>query len=242
MINYTTEQLVKRWEDYNEIENIMGRLTYNEIVKKSDYIWDTFWCKNMPDPCLGFNNGYYKGYDAIGEYYSALKDLDIIKAKVAQKIHPEELGSVAPEDIRGVGGINVLNFTTPVIELAADGKTAKGMWYLMGGSGDFYTEEGPRGTNRWGRVAVDFIREDTGWKIWHMLVVLDIDSKMGSNWADTAGKIVDPTYKKITEFSMPAPNVPQNVYELYHSRRRIKAFPKVPRPYTTFSTTFSYGV
>jgi len=242
MTKYMTEQLTQRWEDYNEIENIMGKLTYNEILKKSDYILDALWCKNTQEPCLGFNNGYYKGYEAIREYFNALKELDIIKAKVAKKMHPEELGGVETENILGVGGINVLNFTTPVLELSADGKTAKGLWYLMGGSGDFYTEEGPRGTNRWGRVAVDFIREDTGWKIWHMLVVLDIDSKMGTSWEAPADKIIDPAYKEIAEFSMPAPNVPQNVYELYHNRRRIKAFPKVPKPYDAFSKTFSYGI
>ena len=50
MTKYMTEQLTQRWEDYNEIENIMGKLTYNEILKKSDCTFDTLWCKNTQEP------------------------------------------------------------------------------------------------------------------------------------------------------------------------------------------------
>jgi len=230
------------WEDRNEIENLMGRLTFSEIFKENDYFVDTYWCKNAPAPSLGTNNGYYSGYEAIEGLFKSLKELDIIRANVAKSLHPEELGNSAPEDLQGIGGINVLNLTTPVVEVSGDGQTAKGLWYLIGGSADFYTEAGAMAKSAWGRIGVDFVKEADGWKIWHLVCVHEFDVMMGTDWAKPEVPETLPEYKAVADFKLPEPNVKAQVYEYYHSRRPLKAIPAVPEPYKTFSETFSYGV
>lgn len=56
--------------------------------------------------------------------------------------------------------------TTPIIEVAEDGKTAKGLWLMVG----VEAGDGLDGkmSARWaaGRFAMDFIKEDGEWKIW----------------------------------------------------------------------------
>jgi hypothetical protein len=66
---------------------------------------------------------------------------------------------------------------TPVIEVAGDGKTAKGIWYSIGlavrGSVD---ENGNTSVGTgwmWEKYGVDFIKEDGGWKIWHLINLMD---------------------------------------------------------------------
>ncbi len=66
-----------------------------------------------------------------------------------------------------VGRMNLHSMLTPIIEVAEDGKTAKGVWDSWGpGVRDGNSD------NIWGWVkyGVDFIKEDGEWKIWHMQV------------------------------------------------------------------------
>lgn len=230
MVEYTALQLTERWEAFNEIGNIMGRITNYVLIRKFDHILENFWCKEAPEPSLGIGDGFYKGYDAVSGYFKALTKLDIERAAAVQAKYPDELGALKTEEAVGAGAIAVLNFTTPVIEIAEDFKTAKGIWYLMGGTADFHTD---KAMNKWGRVAADFVNEGGAWKIWHMLTVLDIDTGMGKSWAEPEESDAHP--------GLPAPNVPVKVYEPYHRGRALARFPRVPERYETFAETFSYG-
>ena len=57
-------------------------------------------------------------------------------------------------------------FTTPMIQIAGDGQTAKGVWYSPGHETAF---RGGKLQAFWnyGRYGADFIKEDGEWKIWH---------------------------------------------------------------------------
>lgn len=64
--NLTLEELVCRWEDRREIQNIMGRYTYDLLMKREKDIFATYWCQQAPDPCLGVNEGYYQAMRPCG--------------------------------------------------------------------------------------------------------------------------------------------------------------------------------
>ncbi len=237
---YTTEQLLERWEDVHEIENMMGRRAFFDLLVRDQQVFEEMW--SHQDPCLGLNNGYYKGYDAVAGYFKGLHDLYLRRAELAKTAYPDELGGKAAEDLIGVGGLHFDNLTTPVIELAEDRQTAKGLWYMLGGQVDFGVS-GRETEMCWGRIGVDFIKEDGAWKIWHMVIALDIDTPMGTSWAEPAPeKAADPVFGALADVKLPEPNVPRTVHELWHSRRQLKAFPPVPKAYKTFAETFSYGV
>jgi hypothetical protein len=66
-----------------------------------------------------------------------------------------------------IGRMELHSMLTPIVEIAEDGKTAKGVWDSWGpGVRDGNSD------NIWGWVkyGVDFVKEDGAWKIWHMQV------------------------------------------------------------------------
>lgn len=238
---FTTEELVGRWEDYQEIVNLMGRRSFYNLWKLEDKVWEEMWCKKAPDPCLGFNDGYYKGYEAVEGWFKATKELGLLKARVAKKNHPE-LADKTDEELYGVGSLTPDNLTTPLVYIAEDGQTAKGMWYALAHITD-YTEAGPTTIHQWGWIAVDFVKEDGAWKIWHLLDTPEIKHVAGKKWyGGYEPKPVDPAYAEIGEFEFPKPNVPMKVNELLNAKRPGKPNPLAPRPYDTFANTFSYGI
>ena len=146
------------------------------------------------------------------------------------------------EEIFGAGSLDVNNFTTPIVELAEDMKTAKGLWYFMRGNTN-YDETGIATYHQWGWMGIDFIYEDGAWKIWHMVNAEDLNFRAGTTWVEKAEPLpVLPEYAAIADFKFPKPNVPAEVYEHWHARRKNVDFPGVPQPYHSFADTFTYGL
>ena len=236
------EEQVTRWEHIRAIENLMGKRTFYGIYRWSDKVWEEMWCRKAPDPTLGFNNGFYKGYEAIEGYYKACRELIELKTKLVKEANPDRFGDKTIEEIWGVGSLDVNNLTTPIIELADDMQTAKGLWYYMRGNTD-YDATGIATFHQWGWIGVDFVYEDGAWKIWHMVMAEDLFFRAGETWLEPPKDLpVLPEYAAIADFKMPEPNVPMTVYETWHDRRKQVDYPGVPKPYATFADTFSYGI
>ncbi|MFT3905656.1 MAG: nuclear transport factor 2 family protein [Steroidobacteraceae bacterium] len=70
------------------------------------------------------------------------------------------------ESLEG-GSLHVHSMLTPVIEVAADGQTAKGVWDSFGPNISSASEIG---NWLWVKYGVDFTKEDGVWKIWHLQV------------------------------------------------------------------------
>jgi hypothetical protein len=240
---WTAEQLTDRWEAVRAIENLMGRRTFAHLLKQDTEIWNECWCRETPDPCLGFNHGYYQGYDTLNAYFQATEALTKIQTECVRNAHPELAGKPV-EELFGVGSLNVDSLSTPLIELAEDGQTAKGLWYLGGGEIEVYGC-GPVGYWNWGRVGVDFVKEKGEWKIWHMVFAMDLKCQSGSSWKEGTPLSLPtskPEYAAVEQFLFPEPNVPMSLHEYWSMERQMKVFPPIPCPYSTFADTFSYGV
>ncbi len=238
----TPEEQVTRWEHLRAIENIMGKITYYGIYCWDQKIYEELWCKKADNPCLGFNNGWYQGYKAIHDYYDARRDLMKKRTELVKAANPKEFGDKTVEEIFGVGSLDVNNMTTPIIELADDMQTAKGLWYYMQGDTN-YDATGIATYHHWGWVGVDFVLEDGAWKIWHMVNAEDLNFRAGTTWVEAAEPLpVLPEYAALADCKLPEPNVPADVYELWHDRRKQVDYHGVPQPYTTFAETFSYGI
>ena len=80
----------------------------------------------------------------------------------------------------GQGHNEMRPLTTPLVRLAADARTAQGLWYFLGHSSD----EGEKGKWVNGRICADFIKEDGAWKIWHLLVGTDLTITAGEKRSD----------------------------------------------------------
>jgi len=65
------------------------------------------------------------------------------------------------------GGFPLHCMTTPIIEVAKDGETARGLWLMLGAeSGKMPGDKEAKANWACGRFAMDFIKEDGEWKIW----------------------------------------------------------------------------
>jgi hypothetical protein len=238
---FTTEQLTQRWEDQRALKNLMGKYANCLILNREQDIFGLFWSQ-AADICLGFNDGYYVGPQAVSGYYQACYERNALVASLMQKRFPEELGGKSAEEIYGVGPFKVKPLSSPVIEVAADGKTAKGLWHCQGAYNDVETC-GPVANWTWGYFAVDFRREEDGWKIWHLSYTNDVDCICGQSWGKEKQPLPDlPEFAALADFRYPAYSVTKEVRALYTPSRPHTDAPSIPEPYTTFAETFSYGI
>jgi hypothetical protein len=238
---FTTEQLVGRWEDQRAIKNLMGKYANLTLLNREGEIYDRFWSK-AADACLGFNDGYYVGDQAVASYYQAVEQRNLLVAQLLRDRFPEQLGGKSDEEIYGIGPFKIKPLYNPVIEVAGDGKTAKGLWSCQGAYNEVGSA-GPVANWTWGYFAVDFVKESDGWKIWHLLYVNDVDCICGQSWGKPQQPYPElPEFAPLATFAYPPYTVEQTVRTLYTPERPVTLAPAIPEPYTTFAETFSYGI
>ena len=82
-----------------------------------------------------------------------------------------------------VGAMGIHPTTTPIIEVAGDGKTAKGVWIGTGfvASKDRKTGK-PHAIWEWDRYGVNSIKEDGKWKMWHFNGMIQFASPYEKSW------------------------------------------------------------
>lgn len=85
-----------------------------------------------------------------------------------------------PEKIRGI--MMLYTVDTPIVTVAEDGRTAYGLWTSSGADTWREGDDHPQGYWRWGKYAVDFIRENGVWKIWKLRFYPYFMTKFNESW------------------------------------------------------------
>jgi len=237
-----SEELLTKWEKRRALQNLMVRFfSQDYLMRRENKMYGTYWSQ-ADDVCLGVNNGYYQGAAAVKAYYKGLEERTKLESALIQKKYAAQIGGLSEEEAYGAGIMDMKSLVAPVIEIAADGATAKGIWTIHG----MNTKLTPGGqVSYWERayVAADFVWEDNAWKVWHLLYVQDLDAPSGADWsAEEPVYPDDPAFAEIRKFRFPEPNVKMTVYETYSANRPFYAPPAYPEPYETFAETFSYGL
>ena len=236
----TAEFLVERWEDQRTVKNLMGKYVNCLLLNRQGEIFDSFF-SGRADVSLTFNDGSYIGPEAVRGYFSAVVERNKLVARLIQQRLPEKLGGKSQEEIYGIGPFHVKPLTAPVIEVAEDGETAKGLWICMGCDAEV-TERGPEADWTWGYFAGDFIYEGDDWKIWHLQYLNDVDSLCGQSWGRKVMPYPElPEFAPLKDVALPPYTVAETVRELYTPSRPLAVTPRIPEPYRTFAETFSYG-
>jgi len=164
---FTTEQLIGRWEDRRDVKNLMGKYAASLLLKKEKTIFENFW-SSRNDICMGVNEGYYQGPEAIKGFYETIHNYTAAIRDVLMKIFPNETEGKTMEELYGIGPFEYKAINNSVVEIAGDSQTAKCMWSCFGNMTDV-TTRGPVSHGIFGTYAADFIKEDEKWKIWHLL-------------------------------------------------------------------------
>ena len=130
------------------------------------------------------------------------------------------------------------SLTTRVIEVAGDGKTAKGVW-LSPGHETMALEGKLTAHWAWAKYGIDFIKEDVVWKIWHLHVYPIFYTSYEKSWADVQEN------KALLDFLK---TFPENIkadrpctYAKAYNRTFAQEYePVPPEPYETFDETFTH--
>jgi len=163
-----------------EVQNAFSKHAYYHAAGKHiDELTDVWVKEDGPYAATATwtnDSGIMEGMDIIKKVYGqGLVDNQKNLLEQISKIVPEIKN--VPENL-GVGYEYSMHFqTTPVIEIAGDGKTAKGIWYSPGIHIGGSVLEGGKTTMSGGfwmeKYGVDFVKEDDKWKIWHIGMYYD---------------------------------------------------------------------
>ncbi len=151
---------MERQQAVTAVQNLMGRYTYYQFADKQIETGELYALKT-PGVKVELPSGNPAiGGEAVKAFYAASAKSN--KAEGMFHLHPMQ---------------------TPVVEVAGDGKTAKGVFLSLGAgahSGD------DAGVWAWVRYGVDFIKEDGQWKIWHLHAYPIFSTSFYKSWTDSA--------------------------------------------------------
>jgi hypothetical protein len=120
----------------------------------------------------------------------------------------------AVASITGGASLQIQALTTPVIEVAGDGETARAVWFCPGLEGL---------TPTWMKFGCDFKQQDGEWKIWHLHV-----------YGIATGLTEKDSYTPITTASKGANKPPTTSWEYSNTAKYIPYEPEPPQPYDTW--------
>ena len=233
MRKFNDDQLMQRAWDIHLIKNLMGRHAYYHAYNLHEKELDELWVqepRHQKTASFGQNWGYQLGMEQIRRnYVECNKTFQQQDLQVLRRRHPEV---AEKSENYGAGTMLMHGLTTPYIEVAADGKTAQGMWYSPGQITQ-QDENGPSGTYIFERYGVDFLREADGWKIWHLFIGTDFILPAGNDMAEQP--VDEPAFAAAEEFELAFP------MEAYTARYNYAPYPAIPTPYETFADVISNG-
>jgi hypothetical protein len=232
--------------DSQEIQNVMALHEFYHASFAHELELDSIWAQQAEDASFeeSLFNSRFVGMDAITGYYVEFMKNTLFKSAtpLITELYPQLKDAPGQELPFGMAFMHTL--TTHVIEVAEDGATAKGVW-ISPGYTTMPTFEKLQAYWHWDRYAVDFIKEDGQWKIWHFFVGREFTCRYDKSWVDT-GVDGEEAYELALEVFRQWPGYneyrqePINTFSSYSPFEVPRLQPRLPEPYATFSETFSY--
>ena len=229
--------------DRGELSNLFSRYMYLHNAFQDEQIIPLWAKKGTPGVSAQYSNiGRYTDWDGIMAYH---------------RNRPQPVGKLLFHYL-----------ASPVIEVAGDGQTAKGMWIMTGLESGLTLPEHAAAMPDWMHVpdltvdgkkvwmhkvyakyGVDFIKQDGAWKIWHFRCFETAREPYGMGWIPWAARAQDESFNQDLMYIgddgrpvfMPRPDAPSlEPGNPYRTDRAQTLDARIPEPYRTFSETFSY--
>jgi hypothetical protein len=191
-----------------DIQNLMGR--YESIHNMTDITksWELF-ARHTPDTWIEVANwGLVEGIDEIRNMWLSMVPKSDYPLKGLLFEHP---------------------LATPIIEVAGNGETAKATWVSPGH--ETKLRDGRLQAHWcWGKYAIDFVKEDGEWRIWHFKWFRGFITPFDISWVDRprelefAAQVETGCLKKPSVYHKPY--FPDSVPE---------SIPPAPKPYDAWT-------
>lgn len=131
-----------------------------------------------------------------------------------------------------LGVMNLHTLTSPLIEVAEDGKTAKGVW-VSPGIKSHETDFNHQAYWSWSRYGVDFIKEDNKWKIWHLLMCGMFRTPFEKSWVEA--EPVTMSFPQELKADRPS-----TYHWMWRPRLALQNVPEIPEPYEKWRESKAY--
>jgi hypothetical protein len=230
-------------KDRAEVANLFSRYMYLHNAFQDAQIIPLWAKEGTPGMAAEYSNlGRYTTYDSIMEYH---------------RNRPNPVGKLIFHYL-----------ANPVIEVAGDGETAKGMWIMTGLESGLTKPENAEHMPDWMHVpevtvdgkrvwmhkvyakyGIDFIKQDGAWKIWHFRCFEVAREPYGMGWIPWAAQAEHGGFNSELMYVgddgkpvfMPKPDGPAMIAaNPYRVDGGQTLDARIPEPYRTFSETFSY--
>lgn len=239
--NQNVETRLRKIEAYQACMNLMGRYSFYHLYGMHEACGELF-ALNTPGVATEMMLGRYEGESGVRKLYP--------KADQPGKFHGPEGG------VPGV--LNIHTMASPVIEVADDLQTARGVWLSPGVETSPEPKDAPELERlrddsealqkakfsytpfwAWCKFAADFIQEAGRWKIWHLHVYGVFKSPYRVPWTETPPPPFDLIVKGLPEALRPdAP--PESRLHSWSAVEKPECIPGVPEPYETFDEKIKY--
>lgn len=228
--------------DREQIANLMARYQYLFAAYRCTDILRELWAD---DPDIHLEDGpsgvYLYDRNGVGDYY---------RQRFGEGSEPQP------------GQMRMDAITTPIIEVAGDGQTAKGLWISIGHESAAFPDGVESGIpsvdaaepdahgNRvmahwvWKKYAADFLKQDGVWKIWHLHMYDVFRCPFDKNWVtysidrDADDAALDSRIR--LDHGGITPENPTTFHWQYRADALPVYEPLPPTPYDSFSDSFSY--
>jgi hypothetical protein len=193
---------VQRLEDLLEIQKLQAKYAHSLFMQRFDSIVDECFAKRLPEVSVEFSDsGVYRGLDSIRALYRAFNAT------------------------KGIPGFFILHMAVnPYIEIASDGQSARCHWLSPGCAGSAASASWI-----WGPYYVDYVKEDSLWRIAHSNLAPLFRNRYEVSWAQA------PDHGSVRGPLSVQPNEPTTLYRPYSevkSERDIfRHHPNLPEPY-----------
>lgn len=218
MAKRSLRQIIENVEAYQKIQNLMGRYQYLHTAAMYDDMANLFALKT-PGVSAEMAWGVYDGAKGIKRLFGPTH-----RVAEGADSHP--------------GHMFILPLTTPVIEVAGDGKTAKGVWIATGtgtSPNTFSAKAELQARWEWCKYGCDFIKENGQWKIWHMHVYGIFMTPYDRTWIEKADHLpVD------LPDELKADRPPTRPLWMYKPTIKTELAPVPPEPYEIWDDSMSY--
>ena len=224
-----------------EVENVKARHTYLHGRADATGEWADIWSRS--DECSWAHAfGRMRGFDQV--WWGSVADYDKMAMENAiemREIYPETTG----KDPRPLMEASVHTLVTDVIEVAADGKSARGSFITPGMIHSCLTPEKEKYCNvLWERYGSDFVLEDGKWVYLHEQVCPDILTRLDMfNWAaEDYARLTAPNVEEAAPPTLGAPPVtdPGPLHEPYSVVQKVQNTVPWPEPYETLDNDNTY--
>lgn len=160
-----------------ECEKVMSRHVYWHSAGIHRDEWEEYWSKKVD---ITWGHGWGRQDDRYSYYFSYVleKERNAFKTFMGIKLKYPDVENCTRLD--GVAEYSNHLTTSPVIEVAEDGKSAKGLWYTPGFINSHASANGQiRSQALWERYGGDFVLEDGRWLYKNLRVCPDIGGNVG---------------------------------------------------------------